>query len=170
MHAVGDQFDGHPRVFEESDDRPGLAAIDRAHRVEQVRAHRRARVDRSPRLLVGRLGVPDGGHHARIEQLPDRGERAVAFRREGDHANGTSARSEDPVDLGGVRVAHQRRLVGAAPLGREPRALEVDSVDQTRSNVIGQFPYLAQQFGRVRGDQGSDECGGAVPAVQCHRG
>ena len=88
--------------------------------------------------------MTDRSHHARVDELPDRREGAVAFRRKGHHADGPSAGVEDAGDLGGVRVTHQGRLVRAAPLDREPRALEVDSVDQARSNVYGQFPYLAQ--------------------------
>ena len=88
--------------------------------------------------------MTDGSHYARIDELTDRRDGAVAFRCKGDHANGSSAGVEDAGDLGGVRVTHQRRLVRAAPLDREPRALEVDSVDQARSYVFGQFPYLAQ--------------------------
>ena len=38
-----------------------------------------------------------------------------------------------------------------------------------RAHVVGQSRYLAQQFGRGGGNQGRDECGGAVPAVQCQR-
>ena len=114
VHPIGDQLDGHRRVFQEGDDRTGLATIDRTHGVEQVRSHRRARTDRRPRLFVGRLGVADRHDDARIDEPPDRGQRAVAFRRDGHHANGATARSEHAVDLGGVRVSHQRRLVGAA--------------------------------------------------------
>ena len=50
-----------------------------------MRAHRRARRNRRPRLFVRRLGVADGRHDARIDDLPDRREGAVAFRRDGDH-------------------------------------------------------------------------------------
>ena len=52
---------------------------------------------------------------------------------------GPAAGVEHAVDLGGVRVAHQRRLVGAAPLGGQPRAFQMDPVDQARADVVGQF-------------------------------
>ena len=170
MHAIGDQFDCHPVIFEERDDRAGLTTIDRAHRVEQVCAHRRTGRDRRPRLLIGRVGVAHGGYRARIDDPPDRRQGAVAFRREGDHANGASARIENAVDLGGVRVTHQGRLVRAAPLGGNPGTFQMDSGDQAAANVVGQFADLAQQFGRIGGDEGGDERGGAVPAVEGHGG
>ena len=81
-----------------------------------------------------------------------------------------ATRIENAVDLGGVRVTHQRRLVRAAPLGGQPGTFQMDPVEQAGTNVVGQFPDLAQQFGRTGGDQGGDECGGAVPAVQRHGG
>ncbi len=170
MHTVGDQFDGHPRVFEERDDRPGLTTIDRAHRVEQVRAHRRARRDRRPRLLVGRLGVADGGHRTRVDDPTDRRKRTVAFGCEGDHANSPAACGENAVDLGGVRVTHQGRLVRAAPLGGNPWTFEMDSGDHAGTDVVGQFADLAQQLGRIGGDERGNKCGGAVPAVEGHGG
>ena len=46
----------------------------------------------------------------------------------------------------------------------------MDPVEQARTNVVGQLPDLAQQVGRACGDQGGDECGGAVPAVKSHGG
>ena len=57
--------------------------------------------------VVRRFGVADGGHHARFDDLPDRGKGAVAFRRDGDHADGTPARFENAVDLGGIGIPHQ---------------------------------------------------------------
>ena len=42
----------------------------------------------------------------------------------------------------------------------------MDGPEQAAPHVVGQFRYLAQQFGRGGGNQGRDECGGAVPAVQ----
>ena len=114
--------------------------------------------------------MADGRHHARVDDLPNRRKGAVAFRREGDHADGSCDRIENAVDLGGVRVAHQRRLVGAAALGGEPGPFEMDAVEQAAANVVGQLPDLAQQVGRARGDQRGDERGGAVPAVKCDGG
>ena len=46
----------------------------------------------------------------------------------------------------------------------------MDSGDQAAANVIGQFADLAPQFGRVGGDEGGDERGGAVPAVEADGG
>ena len=46
----------------------------------------------------------------------------------------------------------------------------MDPVEQARTNVVGQLRDLAQQVGRAGGDQGGDECGGAVPAVESHGG
>ena len=51
-------------------------------------AHCRARRNRRPCLLVCRLGVADSRHDARIDDLFDRRESAIAFRRDGDHPNG----------------------------------------------------------------------------------
>ena len=81
-----------------------------------------------------------------------------------------ATRLENAVDLGGVRVTHQRRLVGSAPHGGQPGTFEMDPVEQARTNVVGQLPDLTQQVGRAGGDQGGDECGGAVPAVKSHGG
>ena len=166
VHPVGDQFHCHPRVFEQRNDRPRFAGVDRAHRVEQVCAHGRARVDRRAGLVIRRLGVADGGHHACVDDLPDRRKGAVAFGRDGDHADGTAARFENTVDLGRVGIPHQGRLVGAAPLRGEPWPFQMDAVEHTGANVLGQRRDLTQQILRACGDQGSDECGGAVPAVK----
>jgi len=143
MHTVGDDFDGDPGVFEQRDDGTGLATVDRTHGVEQVGAHGRARCDRRPRLLVGRLGVADGRDRPSIDDLTDRLERAVAFRCEGDHPDRPGTRAENVADFTGVRVAHQRRLVRAAAPDRQPWTFQMDSVDHTRAHVIGQFPDLA---------------------------
>ena len=83
---------------------------------------------------------------------------------------GPAARIEHAVDLGGVRVTHQRRLVRAAPLGGQPGAFEMDPGDQTGTDVVGQFRYLAQQLVGRRGDQRGDQRGGAVPAVEVDGG
>ena len=74
-----------------------------------------------------------------VDDLPDRRNGAVAFRRDGDHADGPAARFENAVDLGGIRIPHQRRLVGAAPLRGQPRTFQVDPVDQAGANVVRQF-------------------------------
>ena len=128
----------------------GFAGVDRAHRVEQVCADRRARIDRRPRLVIRRLGVADGGHHAGVDDLPDRRKGAVAFRRDGDHADGSAARFENTIDLGGVGIPHQGRLVGAAPLRGEPRPFQMDSVEHAGANVVGQRRDLTQQVLRAR--------------------
>ena len=62
------------------------------------------------------------------------------------------AEVDGEVDLGRVRVTHQGRLVGAAPLGGKPRSFQVDSGEHAGVHVVGQFRYLPQQFGRVGGD------------------
>ncbi len=74
--------------------------------------------------------------------------------------------SQNAVDLGRVGIAHQGRLVRAAPQRGEPRPLQMDSVEQAGANVVGQCRDLTQQVVGPGGDQGRDECGGAVPAVK----
>ena len=116
-------------------------------------AHRRTRVDRRRGLFVRRFGVADGGNHACVDDLPDRGKGAVTFRRDGDHPDGTAARFENAVDLGGIGIPHQRRLMGAAPQRRQPRTFQMDSVEQSGTHVVGQGADLTQQVLRSRGDQ-----------------
>ena len=170
VHAIGDQFDGDPLIFQKRNDRARLTTVDRTHRIEQMRTHRCARRDRRPRLLIGRLGVANGSHHASADDLADRRERAITLRSEGDHSNGPSTRIQHAVDLGGIRVTHQGRLVSAAPLRGKPRTFEVDPVDHAGMNGVGQRRDLAQYLVGAGGNQGSDECCGAVAAVQFHRG
>ncbi len=123
-------------------------------------------VDRRSGLVVGRLGVPDRGHHARVDELLDRRQGPVALRRDGDHADRAVAGAQHRVDLGGIGVPHQGRLVGTAPQRRQPRTLQVDPVESGRPGRRGQRLDLPQQVGGAGGDQRRDQGGGAVPAVQ----
>ena len=51
---------------------PGLAVVQRRHRVEQVRAGGRPGLERGPRLVVRRVRVADRDHHSGGDQLGDR--------------------------------------------------------------------------------------------------
>ena len=153
VHTISNQFDGHPGVFQERNHWAWLASMDRAHRVEQVRPHRRPRRDRRLRLLVGRLGVADRGHRTRIDDSADRRERSGALGRQGHHANRPITYGQNAVELGRVRVAHQGRLVGAAPLGRQPGTFQMNPRDHAGPNLVGQFRDLPYQLGRPGGDQ-----------------
>ena len=166
VHTVGDQFDCHTGVFEQRDHRTGLAVIDRAHRVEQVRPHRRARRDRRPRLFIGRVGVAHRGDNARVDDSPDGRQRADPLRRQSDHPNRRTAHRENTVEFFGIRVAHQRRLVRTTPLGGQPRAFQMNPCDHTAPDILGQLPDLPYQIDGAGGDQRSNQHGGAVPNVQ----
>ena len=74
---------------------PGSRRVDRAHRVEQMGADRRARLNRRPGLLIGCLSVPDGGDHARIDDPRDRIECTFALGSDGDHPDRAAGRIED---------------------------------------------------------------------------
>ena len=96
VHSVGDQLDGHPRILQQGDDRTRLAVVDRSHRVEQMRRHRRPGLDRGPGLGVGRLGVANGRNHIRINQGGDRIQCAAAFRSQRHHPDRPAAGVEHP--------------------------------------------------------------------------
>ena len=107
VHAVGDQFHRHPRVLEQRDHRAGLAGVDRAHRVEQMRRHRRTRVDRRARLRVVASVWPTAATTpastiCRIAaRAPSRSGAMVTMR------IAPAAGLEDAVDLGGIGITHQ---------------------------------------------------------------
>ena len=59
----------------------------RTHGVAEVGADRRAGVHGGERLLVRRVGVPDGRHDAAVDEQADGVERAGQLGREGHHAH-----------------------------------------------------------------------------------
>ena len=167
MHPVGDQLDGHPRILQQRDDRAGFAVMDRAHRVEQVRAHGRARLDRRPGLFVGGLGVArprrprPRRRSARIAaSAPSRSGARVTIR----IAPPPAARTRSSSAGSGSRISG--RLMGATAFGGDPRTFQMDARDHAGLHVLGQRRDLPQQLGGAGGDQRGDQRGGAVPAVQ----
>lgn len=81
VHAVGDQLDGDPGVFQQCQRGTGLAVMQRPHRVEQVGADRRAEVDGAAGLLVTGIGMAKGDNHSSVNQPGDRRVAAAAFGR-----------------------------------------------------------------------------------------
>ena len=171
VHAIGDELDAGAGVLEQCEHRPGLAVVQRAHGVEQVRAGRRPGVERPARDGPARVGVAHGGDHAARRQHLDRLDPAVELGGEGHHAHRPAAGVDQPGHLGRVGGAQQGGLMSAAVRGTEPRTLEVDagqlaSVDERRQ---GQHGGLEPVHGV--GDEARDERGRAVrPVGGDHRG
>ena len=92
------------RGVEQGADGAGVAVVERAHRVEEVRADAGAGVEGGPRLVVRRVGVADRGDDAGVGELPHGLDPAGQLGREGDHADGAVPRGEQGVDRGRVRV------------------------------------------------------------------
>ena len=78
MHvdAVGDDCGDCGRLGERGGDDAGIAMIQRAHRVEQMREHPRAGVDAGVGLVERRVGMADGHNDAARDEAPNRVERA----------------------------------------------------------------------------------------------
>ena len=170
MDAVGDEFDGDSRILDQRDHRARLSPVDRTHRVEKMGAHRGAGRNRCAGLFVGGLGMADSHHHAGVDELPDRGRRTGTLRSDGHHPDRSRRGGQQPVDLGRVRVPHERGLMSTAPHGRQPRTFEVYAVDQSGADIRRQCADLVQQVVGARGDQRGDHGGGAVATVQRHGG
>ena len=152
VHAVGDQLDVDGGV-QQGADGAGVTVVERAHRVEEVRAEAGTRVEGGPRLVVRRVGVADRGDDAGVGELPHGLDPAGQLGREGDHAYGAVPRGEEGMDRGRVRVGERARLVGAGALRAQPGSLEVDAGEPT---VLHQQGELADGVGhplRGVGDQ-----------------
>ena len=127
VHAVGDQFDRHPRVLQQRDHRTRLAVMDRAHSVEQVSAHPGAGLGRQELQRALRRRAVDGV--ARRALLLRVGEQRRAAHRQLVTTAGHDY-ATDAVERGALQAAarqhagRRERLVGRAQRaeGRDHRA------------------------------------------------
>jgi hypothetical protein len=122
VHAVGDQRHRAGRV-EQRTCGTGVSVVERAHRVEQVRPERGARIERRARGGLVGVRVPERDRHAGAGQPGDGGEAAGQLRRERHEPD--RAGLQERRQLGGRRRPERGRIVRAGIGGRQPGALEV---------------------------------------------
>ena len=76
MNSVGDDCGECGTRRERCGDDAGIAMVQRAHRVEQMREHPGAGVDAGVRLVEGRVGMADGDDYVARGQPANRVESA----------------------------------------------------------------------------------------------
>ncbi len=120
MDTVGDDSGDCGTRRERRGDDAGIAMVQRAHRIEQMREHPGAGVDAGVRLVERRVGMADGDDHVARGQTANRVESARQFGRESDQPKrvhrehsleGVAARLE--VERG-MRAQSERREIAAA--------------------------------------------------------
>ena len=165
VNPVTEHLHRHPRVLDQRGHRSGLAVVHRTHRIEQVRPDPRPGLDRRDGLVVGGIGVPDGGDRPGIHDLGDGVQCAVQFGGDGDHPDRPTGGLENPRDFRGIRRSQGVRIMRPALVRGQPRALQVDAGQGAVGDQRGQGLDLSQQVTGVGGDQRSDHRGGAVAGV-----
>ena len=163
--AVADQPGGDRRVRarEHGADRAGIAVVERAHRVEQVRAHRGAGVEAREELAGRRRRVSERHHHAGAGELRDQLERTGELGRHGDHPH--PVRGAPAAGVAGGGFAEVRRRVGAARTGGEHRPFEVQAEHGCRTRAVAVRSDGVERrvaHGRRPGDDGGQERRGAL--------
>jgi hypothetical protein len=144
---VGDQSRGQAVVGECSTDHTGVAVAEGSLRVVEVGDEAGTGISSRADLLVARVGVPDGDPHAGGDEVFDRSERPVPFRREGEVKQRVPAGVEEGLEAVRVGVAQQPGVVGAAPALAEERPLHVDS-EGTCAPRSRRTPSLSYAWGR----------------------
>ena len=123
MHAVGDQAERRV-ARQQRADQAGLPMVQRRHGVEQVRAHRRARLERRARRRSVSARVAEADHAARRPAAC-----AIASSAPGSSgASVTIARppsAEPAIDFGSRGRPNAARVVDAAMLGIDERPFDV---------------------------------------------
>ena len=141
-------------VLERGDREPRGAVVDAAHRVEQVGRRPGPGAVAGPRLLERRGRVPERHHHVGAASRAISSRAPGQLRRDRDHAQAV----EDRLDRLGRQLrgrAQERRVVGAATLRGEARALEVEP--QRLGAVVGGRPGSTR--GPARRTRGSSSAG-----------
>ena len=173
VHAVVDHLAGDAGNQRRPDD-AGLAVVQGAHAVEQVGGLRGPGVDTGPRFGIGGVGVPDGGHGARVQDVGDDLQGPGQFGGDG-HAAHRAPPGVDEPGKGGA-VGHQD-VVGV--LSAPARFGDEGALQMGADHVAGRpraggggVGHPAQALDhRVRGrrDQRHERARGAMPAVEGHR-
>ena len=115
MHAVGDQLDDDALVVQRRERGAGLAVVDRAHRVVEVRGDPGAGVEPGSRLVVRRVRVAHRGHGAALGDEADEIERSRLLGRQCHDPHRAARRGA------AAPAAHRDRHRGRGP-GRAPRS------------------------------------------------
>ena len=147
VHAVSDQLDGDPGILQQCKRGPGLAVMQWPHRVEQVGADRRAELDGTTGLLVGRIRMPKGDNHSGVDQADDRVVAAEAFGCQGDHPDRAVSGGQQGVDLRRRRVAQLGVVVRPAVRRAQPRPLQMDTGDDALAGRFGECTHAGEQIG-----------------------
>ena len=156
MDPVEDDLDEDVVAHERGADDPGLAVIERPHRVEEMRDHARAAVERRGRLLRRRVAVPARDGDAARDEVVDQLERAGQLRRQRHHPH--RPRGEQPLEQRSVGIAPAVRRMRAEPPRREERPLEVHAEDaRARPDHAGTSASAASKSVLRRRDQRRQE-------------
>ena len=158
--AVEDDLDDDVVARERGAGDAGIAVLQRPHRVEEVGDGGGAAVERTSRLLGGRVGVTARDDDTPARQHVDQLERAVELRRERHRGHGPGV--EETCEQRRVRVACARRRVRAEPDRREERAFEVRADHARADRLTRNLRQRGDELGLGRGDQRRLERGDAA--------
>ena len=160
VHAVGDELDGDVAARGRTHQcRNGarLAVVPRVHAVEEVGAEVGAGRDRLLDLRVRGRRVAHGGMDAGRREPADEVEAVVALGGERHLTEVAAAELDEALDLGERGVAQEGRVVGAAARLGEPRALEVDAVDDAVVGELGQHRDATLEVARAHRDEAREQ-------------
>ena len=162
MLAVGDDPAPDGAGVEGRANQAAGAALQRAHRIEEMRGAGRAGVEQGHRLFVGRIRVPQAHDHAAVDQASHlRG--CDLFGRHGDQQAADIGRQQH-LEVGVGQAPHEPLVVDALAGRREVRALEMQARDagagMTRSGQRGARGLHARRH------QGRQQSAGAESAMR----
>ena len=127
MHPVEDDLDDDIGPCQRGSDDAGVAVVERAHRVEQVRDAPHAEIEGLVRLLGARVRVAGRDRDLASEQAFDHRARAGKLRRQRHQSDGT--RVEEALEQLEIRVPPRRSGMDPEAQGRQERPFEVRAQD-----------------------------------------
>ena len=162
MHVMTIDDDAAPavRIFQRRADRAGLAALQRRHRVVQMREAADAGIESGTDLFVAAGGVSRAQQHAARDERAD-GIGRYAFRRQRHHGDAMAQRRHE-FDLGLIGHAELPGVVRALARRRQIRAFQMQTENSRYSlgdRIAGRGDRIAHHLAIVA-DQGRQQTGG----------
>ena len=125
MLAVDDHAEPGAGRFESGGDRPGLAQLQRSHRIEEMREARDPLRQRGAGLCIGRHGVAEADANTGLGEPRGKSRRHLLGRQRDHH--GANLRSREHLLVLRVRPADHRLVMHPGLAGRQERTFQVDA-------------------------------------------